>query len=71
MNPFRAKRIANHFSGSPHFRAKHTLDGVTINYMDIQIHFEDEHYLWEFLNSIGEHTQQQHFIKEAAEKLIN
>jgi len=70
INPFRAKRIANHFSGSPAFQANNRLYGVTIRYMDIQVHFEDEHDLWEFLNSLGEHTDQQGLIKEAAAKLI-
>ena len=69
MNPFRAKRIADYFSGSA-LHAENRLDGVTINYMDIRVHFEDEQNLWEFLKSLGEHTHQQSLIKEAEAKLI-
>jgi len=70
MNPFRAKRIADYFSASSAFQASNRFYGVTIRYLDIQVHFEDEHDLWEFLNSLGEHTEQQAMIKEAEAKLI-
>jgi len=70
MNPFRAKRIANVLSESPAFQVESRLYGVSIRYMDIQVQFEDEQDLWEFLNSLGEHTGMQALIKEAETKLI-
>ncbi|ATX80418.1 hypothetical protein Ga0123461_2012 [Mariprofundus aestuarium] len=52
------------------FHTENSLYGVTIRYMGIKIHFEDEHGLWELLHSLCKHTQQQDLIKEAAAKLI-
>lgn len=69
MNPFRAKRIANHFSESTIIHAKNILYGVTINYMGIQAHFEDENHLWIFLASIAQDCQQEELVTEAVEIL--
>lgn len=70
MNPFRAKRIADQFSGVGTFKVRSRLDGVSVSYSGYQAYFEDEQHLWAFLFHIAQASHQEGLVEEAEAKLI-
>ncbi|MES0372131.1 MAG: hypothetical protein ABUK11_07600 [Mariprofundaceae bacterium] len=70
MNTFRAKKIADHFSGVGTFYVSNNLHGVSVSYMGYQACFEDEQQLWAFLFHIAQASHQESLIEEAEAKLI-
>ncbi|MDX8403173.1 MAG: hypothetical protein R8K54_02045 [Mariprofundaceae bacterium] len=70
MNTFRAKRIADHFSGIGTFYVKNRLHGVTVSYLGYQAYFEDEQHLWSFLFHVAQASHQERAVAEVEAKLI-
>lgn len=69
MNTFRAKRIADQFSGVGTFYVRNRLHGVNVSYMGYQAYFEDEQHLWPFLFHIAQASHQEGLVEEAEKKL--
>jgi len=70
MNPFRAKKIADHFASIGIFTVKHKVYGLNVHFHGIQAYFEDEPTLWAFLLYISHAQHHESIITEAELKLI-
>jgi len=70
MNPFRAKKIADHFSKLPSFAVTHKLYGVAVTFRGNQVFFEHESELWAFLFHIAHAEHQESIIAEAEARLV-
>lgn len=70
MNPFRAKKIANHFDSVGIFTVNHKIHGVDVHFQGMQAYFEDESALWAFLFYISHAQHHENIIAEAELKLI-
>jgi len=69
MNPFRAKRITDHFASIGVFTIKRKLYGVDVHFHHAQTYFEDESALWAFLFYISHAQHYESIISEAKLKL--
>ncbi|OIP99523.1 MAG: hypothetical protein AUK35_06515 [Zetaproteobacteria bacterium CG2_30_46_52] len=70
MNPFRAKRIADHFASVGMFEINNRLHGIEVNYRGQVVYFEEETAFWPFLFSLAQAAHQAGIIAEAEAKLI-
>jgi len=70
MNPFRAKRIADHFANVGIFEINNRLHGVEVNYRGNRVYLEDENALWTLLAYIAHGAHYESLIAEAEAKLI-
>jgi len=70
MNPFRAKRIADHLSSIGIFEINNRLYGVEVNYRGNRVYLEDEAALWTFLTYLAHGAHYESLIAEAEAKLI-
>jgi len=69
MNPFRAKKIADHFASIGIFTIKHKVYGVNVLAHGKQAYFEDETMLWAFLLYIAHAQHHEGIIADAELKL--
>jgi len=69
MNPFRAKRIADHFSSIGTFVVNNQTHGVTVTFRGNEIYFDRECNLWAFLFHIAHAEHQENMIAEAEARL--
>jgi len=69
MNPFRAKRIADHFSNIGTFALTNQTHGVTVIFRGNKVYFDNEHSLWAFLFHIAHAEHQENVIAEAEARL--
>ncbi len=70
MNPFRAKKITNHFAGIGIFTVKHRIYGIDVHFRSVRTYFEDESALWTFLFYISHAQHCENIITDAELKLI-
>ncbi|MDQ6956801.1 MAG: hypothetical protein Q9M21_06345 [Mariprofundaceae bacterium] len=69
MNPFRAKKIADHFAVVGIFTVKRKIYGVNVHFRGVRSYFEDEPALWRFLFYISHAQHCENIITEAELKL--
>ena len=69
MNPFRAKKIADHFACIGSFAVNNQLYGVAVTFRGNQAYFENEAMLWAFLFHIAHAEHQESLIAQAESKL--
>ncbi|MDX8387108.1 MAG: hypothetical protein R8M46_01050 [Ghiorsea sp.] len=70
MNPFRAKKISDHFSKLSSFAVSHQVYGVTVTFRGNQVYFDQENLLWAFLFHIAHAEHQESIIAEAEDRLV-
>ncbi|MDX8381746.1 MAG: hypothetical protein R8M14_06495 [Ghiorsea sp.] len=70
MNPFRAKRIADHFDSVGIFEINNRLHGIEIKYHTQVVYFEEEKTFWLCLFPIAQAAHQGSIISEAETKLF-
>ena len=70
MNPFRAKKIADHFASIGIFAVKRKIYGINVHFHGIQAYFEDEAALWAFLFYISHAQHHENIIAGTKQKLI-
>lgn len=69
MNPFRAKKIADHFSSIASFTMTNKMYGVYVTFHGNLAYFENETSLWAFLFHIAHAEHQESIIAEAKSQL--
>jgi len=70
MNPFRAKRIADHFANVGIFEITNRLYGMEVHHRGQIAYFEDEKAFWQFLFCFAHAAHQDNIIAEAENELI-
>ena len=70
MNTFRAKRIADYFTGVGIFEVRNKLHGIEVCFRNNRTYFEDEASFWAFLFYLGHAFHHESFIVEAQARLI-
>ena len=65
MNPFRAKKITDHFANIGIFTVKQKVHGINVYFRGTQVYFEDESALLPFLLYISYSKHHENIILNA------